>query len=116
MARKTDRTKPPQEAKQEASSDATTGEQLDLIDVAPENSKEIIALARAYKSAQGRRIDALEEEVAAKVKLLALIKGANLQRLDDGKIRLHLDGYTITVTPRDELVKVKEDSEEGEGA
>ena len=103
---------------QGASSEATNGGQLDLIDVAPENSKEIIALARAYKSAQGRRIDALEEEVATKVKLLALIKEANLQRLDDGKIRLHLDGYTITVTPRDELVKVKEDSEadEGEGA
>jgi len=83
-----------------------------LIDVAPENSKEIIQQARAYKSAQGRRIDALEEEVAAKVKLLALIKEANVQPVEGGKIRLHLDGYMITVTPRDELVKVQEEGGE----
>ena len=87
---------------------------MDLIDVTPENSQEIIAQARAYKAAQELRIDALEDEVAAKVKLLALIKEANLARLPDGKIRMRLDGYTITVTPRDELVKVKEDSEPGE--
>jgi len=79
--------------------------------VTPENSKEIIKQAKAYKAAQSRRIEALENEVAAKVKLLSLIKEAKVQRLDDGKIRFKLDGYTITVTPRDELVKVKEDSE-----
>ena len=88
------------------------GEQLDLIDVTPENSKKIIAVAKRYKAAQSQRIEALQEEIAEKQKLLGLVKEANLQRLEDGKIRFRVDGMTITVTLRDELIKVKEDGEE----
>lgn len=87
------------------------GEQLDLIDVAPENSKVIIAVAKRYKKAQRERIRALDEEKKQKIKLLALVGEAHLQRLEDGKIRFRCDGYLITITPRDELVQVAESDE-----
>lgn len=90
----------------------TEGEQMDLIDVAPENAKEIIKHARTYRAAQKQRLSALEEEVTQKNKLLELIKAANLQRMADGKIKCRCDGFTITVTPRDEKVTIKEESEE----
>lgn len=93
-----------------------TEEQLVLIDVGPENAKAIAKEARKYKSAQSTRIEALEQEMAAKIKLLALIKTSGIKPMEDGKIRCHCDGFTITVTPRDELVKVKEDAEEKEDA
>jgi hypothetical protein len=44
--------------------ETTKGEQLALIDVTPENSKEIIATAKRYKAAQSQRIEALQEEIA----------------------------------------------------
>ena len=91
--------------------EAVAGEQLDLIDVAPENAKEIITAAREYKAAQVKRIAALEREVERKQELLSLVRDANLQRLKDGTIRFRLDGFLITVTPRDELVKVKQEEE-----
>lgn len=84
---------------------------MDLIDVGPENSKEIIRVARLYKTTLSKRIDLLAQEVEHKHKLLELINNAHLQRLPDGRIRFKVEGYTITVTPRDELVKIKEDSE-----
>ena len=92
-------------------SESLPGEQMDLIDVKPKNSKEIIRHARLYKMAQEKRVNALAEEVAEKKKLLELIEQEHLQRLEDGKIKFKLDGYTITVTPRDELVRIKEDNE-----
>jgi hypothetical protein len=87
------------------------GQQMDLIDTTPENAKEIIKHARVYKAAQTKRIQALEEEKAEKQKLLELINKAHMQRLENGKIKFKLEGYIITVTPRDELVQIKEDSD-----
>lgn len=87
------------------------GEQLALIDIAPENSKKIIGVARRYRVAQGQRIEALVREVAEKQKLLELIKEAKLTPLEGGKIRFRVNGLIITVTPRDELVRVKEEGE-----
>jgi hypothetical protein len=87
------------------------GEQLELIDVAPENSKKIIAVAKRYKTALAERMAALVEEKAEKQKLLALVKEADLQPLEDGSIRFRVDGMTISITPRDELIKVKEDGD-----
>lgn len=97
-------------AKSKKESKPSEGEQLDLIDVAPKNSKEIVQVARNYKKLQAKRIEILDREVAEKQKLLDLIKDANLQRLEDGKIRFRIDGMIITVTPRDELVKIKEEN------
>lgn len=88
-----------------------TGEQMDLIDVAPQHLAEIKPIARKYRAAVKRRMKAGEEEVQLKQEILALIKSENLTRLPDGSIRFKCDGMTITVTPRDELVKVKEEGD-----
>jgi hypothetical protein len=79
-----------------------------LIDVQPENTKEIAKAARLYKEHQANRIAAFDKEVEAKQKLLQLVKEANLQPLEGGVIKFTCDGLTISVKPRDELITVKE--------
>jgi len=59
-----------------------------LIDVTPKNIDEIMVAARLYKKHQKDRAD--------------------LQRLKGGKVKFAHDGFIISVTPRDELVQVKE--------
>lgn len=93
--------------KQNQDESVESGEQLDLIDVQPENQKKIKTVAKRYRAAQKARISALEKEIEEKELLLGLIREANLKMID-GKIKFSIDGMTITVTPRDELVKVKE--------
>lgn len=88
-----------------------SGEQIPLIDTLPEGSEEIVACAKRYKNAQSARIESLNIEKEEKHKLLGLIDAAGFTRLDDGKIKFTADGLTITVEPRDELVKVKEADE-----
>ena len=95
----------------EAEEKAQAGEQLDLIDVAPENLKPIIKLSRQYKAAQRRRISALEEETTLKQKVLAAIKDTDIKPLEDGTIRFSNDGITVIVKHRDELIQIKEDEE-----
>ena len=84
------------------------GDQGYLIDIHPENKKEIIATAQSYKRAMSQRVKFLDEEKGFKTKLLGLIKEAGITPLEDGKIKFELDGFKISVTPRDELVQVKE--------
>ena len=84
-------------------------EQLDLIDVAPKNAKAIIEAARIYKRFAAARQKALVKEVEQKAEVLRLVRAAKLQPLDGGKIKFKYDGVTISVTPRDELVKVIEE-------
>jgi len=93
-------------------SDNGNGQQMDLIDTAPENSKEIVKAARAYQKAKMDRIAALDIEIDRKTKLLAMIHESGLKPVDGGVIKLTCDGYTITVTPRDELIKVKSAEDE----
>lgn len=81
-------------------------EQLELIDVAPENLKKITPIAKAYRKAMRERMAAGKEEEVLKTQLQQMIKEANIQRLADGRIRFHVDGLLITVTPRDELIQV----------
>ena len=85
----------------------SVGEQLDLIDVHPKNQKDILRAARAYKKAQRERTIALTEEGKQKIKLLAAVKEGNLVADRNGRIACRIDGTIITVTPRDELVRVK---------
>ena len=90
-----------------------SGEQGVLIDVAPENAKPIIRAARLYKKILRSRQDALAQEIKQKAKVLELVRAAELQPLDNtGKLRFEYDGVTISVTPRDELLQVKDQATE----
>jgi|GEM_PF-2311584 len=95
-------------------SESIEGEQLSLIDVGPENLKEIMPWARRYNAAMHERLAALQKECEAKEKILALVKEAKLSRLPDGSIRFKCQGMTISVTPRDEVIQIKEDKPEKE--
>ena len=87
---------------------STKGDQLDLIDTAPENKKQIISVAKLYKKAQAIRIDALAQEKKHKHTLLDLIEKAKLVPLPDGTVKFRCDGLKFIVTPRDKLVQIKE--------
>ena len=86
----------------------TSGGQLDLIDVAPKNAKDIIAVARLYQRAQATSIRVLGEEIKHKQHILDLVKKADLTPLKGGKIKFEYEGVIISVTPREMLVKVIE--------
>jgi hypothetical protein len=77
----------------------TPGEQMDLIDVTPEELQRIKPVARKYKKAQRARLAAEKEEVK-------LVREAKIPRLDDGSIKFSCDGMTVKILPRDELVRV----------
>lgn len=86
------------------------GQQLDLIDVAPENLKEIIPVAREYRELVKARLNILKQEVEFKQKLLQLAQKAGLTADAKGKIKFKADGMTIIITPQDYKVQVKEDA------
>lgn len=85
--------------------------QMDLIDISPKNAKPIIAAARIYKKYQLERLSALASEKKQKAKVLRLVKEANLQPLEGGIIKFICNGVEISVEPRDELVKIKEQTD-----
>ena len=88
-----------------------SGEQLTLIEVQPENAKPIIKAARLYKKCQAARQAALAQEVKQKKKILELIRAAKLQPLDEGVIKFEFDRVLISVTPRDELIRIVDNNE-----
>lgn len=92
---------------------APAEQQGTLMDIEPENAKEIVAAARKYKEAVGERLSWLKQEVKYKQEILELAKAAKLKRDEDGNIRFTVDGVTIKITPCDDKVSVKF-SDEGE--
>jgi len=109
--KKVSKEKEPSMAEKVGTREGNEGEQLDLIDINPENAKEIVAIARQYKKHQAARMEAGSKEKTKKEELKAFIRDANLQPLEDGKYRLRLAGLLIEMTPRDELITVKEEVE-----
>ena len=87
-------------------------EQGVLIDTLPENSKQIVKVAKEYRAALRERVAALATEKDRKATLLALVKAAHLTPLEDGTIKFPIDGLTITIKPRDELVRVRDTDDE----
>lgn len=73
--------------------------------------KKLSLVQKRYKQFQKERLAALAQEKDEKQNLLRLIDDADLQRLDDGRIRFRCDSLIITITPRDELVQIKDESE-----
>lgn len=92
----------------------TSGKQMDLIDVQPENAKPIIEAAKLYMEYQAERLGFLAKEVEQKKKIIILVEAANMQPLKDGKIKFEIDGFTISIEPQGKLVKVKEKKIEAE--
>ena len=90
------------------------GEQLDLIDVTPEIAKQLKRLGRTYQRYKRERIAALTKEVEYKTKLLGALRDSKVPKQADGSIKCRLDGMKITVTPRDDLVRVFFDKDDGE--
>jgi hypothetical protein len=84
-----------------------TDETLNLMDVGPANAKEIVRVAKQYRATEEERLEALAQETKLKERLLSLIRASGLKRLEDGTIRFTCEGLLIKVTPRDDLVQVK---------
>lgn len=87
---------------------AAKGKQGTLLDIMPKNSKEIIVAAEEYQEWQNKRVAALAKEKEYKQEILDLVKKSGLKPLDDGTVKFELDGMKITITPRDELVQVRD--------
>lgn len=79
-------------------------------DVLPENAKQICKVAIEYREAMQARQALSEIQHEHKATLLSLVKDAKLKPADDGTISFEVDGLRITVTPRDELIRVKDSS------
>ena len=85
-----------------------TGEQLELIDVGPENLKDILLKVTSYKKHQKGRLALLKLEIADKADVHELVKAAKLVPLKDGVIRFECDGKVITIEPRDEVIRIRD--------
>lgn len=94
--------------KGEADHETKVGEQGTLMDVGPENKKEIVEAVQIYKRHQHDRIVSLKKECEWKEKIKALVKESDLLPQKDGTIKFNYDKVIIEITPRDELITIKE--------
>lgn len=89
------------------------GEQMQLIDVSHPLAKKLKPLARKYKTAMSERQAALAEEIDYKKKIIETIKAdGTIKPNAEGITAIQFDGMTVTIKPRDELVKVKMEEED----
>lgn len=90
------------------------GKQLDLIDVGPKHSKQILTAGNLLNKHRKARMAAGAKEAEQKKLLLELVEKADLQRLAGGVIKFEIEGVPFKITPRDELVQVGEAKESQE--
>ena len=87
------------------------GEQLALIEVEPENAKDLLRAGRAYnklRETHSSERDAFrKKEQAALEKFLAAIEAAGVAKRADGSYRFTANGELIIVTPKLPKVKMK---------
>jgi hypothetical protein len=81
---------------------ATTGEQMDLIDVGPEHSKEIDSATERWQATIKKRLALQAVEAQQKAKVIALLKAENLTRLEDGSLKCRCEEWTIELKPTEE--------------
>lgn len=84
------------------------GEQIPLMDVGPENNREIVDAVRIYKKHQKDRLVAGKKEFDQKEVVKQLVLKSELQPLKNGVIKFTCDNAEIEVTPRDVLITIKE--------
>lgn len=87
------------------------GEQLALIEVEPENAKELLHAGRVYnrlrESHASQRERFRTREQIALEKFLAAIEAAGVAKRQDGSYRFTANGELIIVTPKLPKVKIK---------
>jgi hypothetical protein len=84
----------------------------ELIQTLPDNVQEIVDVALEYRDCVTTRTGILKKEVELKAKISEMVHNAGFQPLKGGVIRFRHNGVLISVTPRDELIKVKKVEEE----
>lgn len=94
-------------SKEKIMSKKQKGEQLRLIEVGPENLKVIAKETRIYRSLVDQRLVLLKKEVKQKEKVKTLVKEAELQRLQDGRIQFEVDDEIVCLMPQDDLITIK---------
>ena len=82
-----------------------------LTDIGPKDGKKIAEIAKRAKAAQRRKDKAKEQEDIEIDAIRDLIKKSDLKPVD-GKIVVRIEGLLITVTPKEDAVKIKEDAEQ----
>ena len=90
------------------------GEQLYMLDVKHPAASKIKRIARAYKKVVRERVEMTGQEVELKRKLLEAVRETDIKPNADGVIEFKCDGVKVTVTPRDELVRVKDEEANGD--
>ena len=93
---------------------SSSGEQMDLLDVGPENLKKIVPVAREYKRVVTQRISLTAKESELKKELQAFAHNSGLKPLPNGHIKWSCQGVTVEHIPQDERVKVTIEKEEEE--
>ncbi len=90
-------------------------EQVALIDTSLPNAKEIEQAARHYRHLAQERKALAAEEIEAKASLIAAVKATGIAPDAYGTIICVLGELTITIKPRDELVRVKDGGAAADG-
>lgn len=87
---------------------ATLGEQMDLLDVGPENLELMKPVARRCKVAEKKRAKAVDEKKKAEAEIVELVKDAKLKPNAQGNIEFVVDGLRVKVKPHEWKVTVSE--------